>query len=134
VNTLETISIIGGGYVGLNNAVLFARKGFEVRIIDINPDVVRIINSGNIKCLHVLEEFIVKYWKFVKDSIEATTDYSVIQESKYVLIAVNTPLKVVGDQLIYLLKSRVPKYEECIDFNPLKSAVRRLPSMYSRVL
>ena len=123
---METVSIVGGGYVGLNNAVLFAKKGFEVKIIDINPVVAKIINSGNIKCLHVLEEFIVKHWKFVKDSIEATTDYSVIQESKYVLIAVNTPLKVVGDQLVHMLKNKVSRYEEYIDFNPLKSAVSEI--------
>jgi len=87
---------------------------------------VEIINSGDLRHLHVLEEFIVRHWKFVKDSIEATTDYSVIQESKYVLIAVNTPLKVVGDQLVHMLKNKVSRYEEYIDFNPLKSAVSEI--------
>jgi len=123
---LEVVSIIGGGYVGLNNAVLFAKKGYEVKIIDINPNVVKVINSGDLNQLHVLEEFIAKHWKQVRDLIEATYNYSIIRESKYVLIAVNTPLKVFGDDLLHLISNGVLKYEEYLDFDPLKNAVNEI--------
>jgi len=38
--------VIGLGYVGLPTAVLFAKAGFKVIGVDINPQIVKLINSG----------------------------------------------------------------------------------------
>ncbi|TLY05837.1 MAG: nucleotide sugar dehydrogenase, partial [Thaumarchaeota archaeon] len=40
------ISVIGIGRIGLPTAVFFARAGFQTIGVDINPDLVKIVNSG----------------------------------------------------------------------------------------
>ena len=45
---INTVSILGLGYIGLPTAAMFASKGFKVQGIDINPDVVNLVNEGKI--------------------------------------------------------------------------------------
>ena len=49
---IETISVIGLGYIGLPTAAMFASKEKKVIGIDINKDVVKTINAGRI---HIVE-------------------------------------------------------------------------------
>jgi UDP-N-acetyl-D-mannosaminuronic acid dehydrogenase len=46
--TLETVSVIGLGYIGLPTAAAFAARGIEVIGVDISPRVVETINRGRI--------------------------------------------------------------------------------------
>ncbi|MCM8805084.1 MAG: hypothetical protein NC833_07535, partial [Candidatus Omnitrophica bacterium] len=41
---MKTICIVGVGYVGLPNALLFAEKGYKVIAADINPRIVELTN------------------------------------------------------------------------------------------
>jgi UDP-N-acetyl-D-mannosaminuronic acid dehydrogenase len=49
---LNTISIVGLGYIGLPTATLFASRKLEVIGLDVSPHVVETINQGNI---HIVE-------------------------------------------------------------------------------
>jgi UDP-N-acetyl-D-mannosaminuronic acid dehydrogenase len=48
----KTVCVIGLGYIGLPTAALLASNGFDVRGVDINPEVVETINQGRI---HIVE-------------------------------------------------------------------------------
>ncbi len=119
------VYIIGGGFIGLQEAILFAKKGFDVNIIDINDNIVNIINSKDKNKLHIKEKYVLNNWDLVKDKIKATKDYSVLSDSKIIIIAVNTPLKVYGWRLIEGLE-REKNIDYFIDFGPLESAIRNL--------
>ncbi|MFA4662459.1 3-hydroxyacyl-CoA dehydrogenase NAD-binding domain-containing protein [Pyrococcus kukulkanii] len=121
----QDVVIIGGGFVGLNEAALFARKGYRVHIIDINEKVIESINSGEEDRLHIREKYIIDNWKYVKENISATDDYSVIEDSNIILIAVNTPLKVYKEELIEGLQEN-KDIEYFIDFTPIKRAINEL--------
>ena len=45
-NKTAKICIVGVGYVGLPNSVLFAKKGYNVIAADINPRIVELTNQG----------------------------------------------------------------------------------------
>ncbi|MDI6773074.1 MAG: 3-hydroxyacyl-CoA dehydrogenase NAD-binding domain-containing protein, partial [bacterium] len=40
------ITVIGGGYVGLPLALAFARRGYPVRILDVDGEKVAALNAG----------------------------------------------------------------------------------------
>lgn len=44
---LDTVSIIGLGYIGLPIAAMFSSRGVNVIGVDINPDIVASVNTGN---------------------------------------------------------------------------------------
>ncbi len=107
---MEKLTVIGGGFVGMNVAVLGAKRGLDVTIIDINPKVIEHINKGT---PHIKEKYILDNWNIVKDKITATTDYSIIKDTNYIVIAVQTlknndldftPLTSVVDNLIKYLQ------------------------------
>ena len=119
------VCIIGGGFVGLQEAVLFAKNNFLVHIVDKNKIVVDKINSKKKHELHIKEKYILDNWDYVKNMISATRDYSIIKDSKIIIIAVNTPLKVYGEKLIEGLR-REEDIEYFIDFSLLNNMVRKL--------
>jgi len=41
------LTVIGGGYVGLPTAALFANAGFHVDVSDIKPEIINMINTGS---------------------------------------------------------------------------------------
>ena len=123
--SMENVAIIGGGFTGIHNAVLFARKGFNVTIVENDEKKVEIINSYNKEILHVKEEYVNKHWESLKERISATPDVKVVEDCKYVVINVNTPLKVVGERLIDLLK-RERKVDRYIDFKPLDTTIKNI--------
>lgn len=47
-NTIETISVMGLGYIGLPTAITLALAGFKVQGFDVNPEVVKSLKSGKI--------------------------------------------------------------------------------------
>ena len=49
---MNSISVIGLGYIGLPTAALLANKGFRVFGVDVNEVAVSLINNGQI---HIVE-------------------------------------------------------------------------------
>lgn len=111
--------VVGGGYVGQSTAALLAMKGIQTVIIDINPAIVDSINAGKPT---VADEHVINVWPHIMGRVSATTSYDPIGDADVVIIAVNTPLKRVGNELIRLLREGVRDIEEFIDLTPLRSA------------
>lgn len=117
------VAIIGGGFVGQNEAVLFALAGYSVTIVDVNPTVVNAINSG---ITMIRERDVVEKWTLIKHNISATTSYDAINDANVVVISVNTPLKLWGEDLVKTLENRVADLNAFIDFNPLKQSIKEV--------
>ncbi len=109
--------------VGLNTAVLVARRSpHRVTVIDINERVVESINSGNFLNFN-------RAWRpFAGElsRIKATTSYDAVDDADLVMIAVNTPVKLVGDELIGVLLRRSTDIDELIDLKPLEMAIEEI--------
>jgi UDP-N-acetyl-D-mannosaminuronic acid dehydrogenase len=101
-NKIAKLAVIGQGYVGLPVAVLFADAGFDVKGVDLRPDLVEKINAG-INPIEGKEPGLAELLKRVVESgrMRATTDYSELSDCDIFLIAVETP---VDD-------NHIPRYE-----------------------
>jgi len=122
---MDRVAIIGAGFIGLQEAILFAKNNYDVWLIDIDKEVVERVNSKKKDNLHIKERYVLENWDRVKDKIEATMDYSIIKDVDIVIISVNTPLKVFGDDLIKgLLKDEEITY--FIDFSPLEKVIEEV--------
>lgn len=117
------LAVIGGGFVGLNVAVHGALRGLDVIVVDINRRVVELINSG---VPSVRDVYVVENWVKSRDHIRATTEYSEVNDAMWVVVAVNTPMKVYGRRLVDMLESDRGSMDDYIDFNPVEVAGRRL--------
>lgn len=95
------MAVIGGGFVGLQTAVLAALSGVrQVIIVDIDPRVVdKINNTKDPAELHVKEKLIQENWSKVKDKMKATTDYKDASHVDVYMVSVQTPL--LGDHVDY---------------------------------
>jgi UDP-N-acetyl-D-glucosamine dehydrogenase len=97
------VAVVGLGYVGLPLSTVFAKGGFDVIGIDLDPGRVAAINGGVSYIQDVPSDFLLELTEDSKprDSevglLRATTDYSVIAESDIVLICVPTPLGKTRD-------------------------------------
>lgn len=81
------IAVVGVGYVGLANALLLAQSN-EVVALDINPEIVRILNSGQ---AHISDPEIQDFMTNKALNFTATTDSSVAYDgADYVVIATPT--------------------------------------------
>ncbi len=89
------VGIIGLGYVGLPLAMEFARAGFPVTGIDIEPSKVAQLNRGESYVQDVASDVLGSFIGSRK--FRATTDFSVISELDTINIAVPTPLRKTKD-------------------------------------
>ena len=89
-NRSAKIGVVGLGYVGLPLAVLQAKTGYHVYGVDEVAAKVEMVNQANNYILDVddgeLREVVEK------KLLEATTDFSVLQQCDIILICVPTPL------------------------------------------
>jgi len=116
------IGVIGGGVVGLHDAMLLASRGHQVTIIDVDDSRIDCINElDRISCPWI-PEGLEKY----RSRIKATRDYNELIDVRLVFIDVNTPLKIFGYKLVALLEDGVKSLESYIDMQPLRSAISRL--------
>lgn len=83
--------IIGLGYVGLPLAVEFARSGFSVTGIDVDPDKVISLDKGISYIPDVESEVLGEL--VVKKRLKATADFGVLKEVDTINICVPTPLR-----------------------------------------
>lgn len=100
----NSVSIIGLGHVGLTLSVLVSKRGYKVSGVDVDENKVKLINSGKspIKDKYILDN--------IKYKINATTDFSVVSHSKFIIVCVQTPIQ----------KNNTP------DLKPLKSALNSI--------
>jgi len=56
----QSVCVIGLGYIGLPTAALLSNRGFDVHGVDVVPEIVDIINSGEI---HIIEPELDQYVK-----------------------------------------------------------------------
>src|SRR6202040_4234656 len=85
---METVGIIGLGYVGLPLAVAFAQEGCEVIAVDVDARKIEAIEAGD----SYIEDVSSAQLREVQDRIHATTRYARLAKADAVLICVPTPL------------------------------------------
>ena len=84
------MAVIGLGYVGLPLSLQFARSGVNVLGLDIDPEKVNALNEGRSYIKHICGESVAEEVKARR--LEATTDFSRVNEVEAVIICVPTPL------------------------------------------
>jgi UDP-N-acetyl-D-glucosamine dehydrogenase len=89
------LTIIGQGYVGLPLAMEFARAGFRVTGLDTDQDRITALNSGRSYIPDVEQADLASVLHAGR--YEASSDFSVLQESDIVVICVPTPLRKSKD-------------------------------------
>lgn len=89
-NRSEIITIIGLGRVGLPLALVFAEAGFMVYGIDRDAEKVNKINKGKMPFLEDMAPSLLK--KLIGKYFFATTDYSYIEKSNYIILTLGTPI------------------------------------------
>jgi UDP-N-acetyl-D-glucosamine dehydrogenase len=85
---METVGIIGLGYVGLPLAVAFAQEGCEVIAVDVDARKIEAIEAGD----SYIEDVPSELLRELKDRIHASTRYARLAKADAVLICVPTPL------------------------------------------
>lgn len=86
VSREEKIALVGLGYVGMPIAVAFAKKGLSVIGFDLNEEKINLYKNGIDPTKEVGNE-IVK-----TTSVEFTCDEKKLQEAKFHIVAVPTPI------------------------------------------
>ena len=85
----ETICVLGLGYIGLPTASTFATHGLHVTGVDINPQIIRLLNSGE---LHIFEPGLRELVQAAIVSGNLVIQAAVVPSDAF-LIAVPTPFK-----------------------------------------
>lgn len=89
-----TVGIIGLGYVGLPLAVEFARQGFGVRGVDLDPGKIEHLKSGTSYIMDVPDADILMS---LAAGMKVSTDYRVLEGCDSYHIVVPTPLRKSKD-------------------------------------
>lgn len=101
---MNTIAIIGLGYVGLPLALQFARSGVRVLGLDIDAVKTDALNAGRSYIAHVSGDEVSKQRE--AGLLEASTDFSRIAEVSSVILCVPTPLNSYREpDLSYVLET-----------------------------
>lgn len=86
INRKEKLALIGLGYVGMPIAVAFAKKGVNVIGFDLNENKINLYKEGIDPTKEVGNEVIGA------TSVEFTSEESKLQEAKFLIVAVPTPV------------------------------------------
>ena len=89
-SSFSKIAIIGLGYVGLPLGLQFARSGLKVLGLDVDLSKVEAINEGRSYIKHISAEHIQQ--QHANGHLQASTDFTRIEEVGAILICVPTPL------------------------------------------
>lgn len=84
----EKLALVGLGYVGMPIAVAFAKKGLSVIGFDLNKEKIALYQSGIDPTREVGSEIIKS------TTVDFTSDETRLQESKFVIVAVPTPVNI----------------------------------------
>jgi len=93
LNALETLVVIGQGYVGLPLASAASGAGYRVIGLDLNVEVVAALNAGR---SHVDDLDDAEIQRMLEHGYRATQDVTAIGEADVVVICVPTPLSADG--------------------------------------
>jgi len=86
------IVIIGGlGHVGLPLGIVFASKGLNVCLYDINDNVAKTVRNGKLPFVEYDAEPLLKE-SLTNKKLTVSLDPECISEAKYVIIAIGTPV------------------------------------------
>lgn len=101
------ISIIGGlGHVGLPLGIYFAHKGKKTLLIDKNKNNSKIVKKGLLPFKEDINGINLK--KLIKSNIKVSLNLSDISKSKFIIIALGTPVNQKGipetKPFIYIVK------------------------------
>ena len=83
---MQTLCIVGLGYIGLPTAVMFAQAGYTIIGVDANPKVIETLNSGSV---HVAEPALPELFAAHKDKM---VFQSTATPADAFIIAVPTPI------------------------------------------
>src|SRR5687767_247695 len=98
------IGIVGLGYVGLPLALQFARNGVTVLGLDIDPEKVNALNSGQSYIKHIDSASVAE--QISAKRFSATLDFSRVRDVSAVFICVPTPLnKNREPDISYIIKT-----------------------------
>jgi len=106
----QKVSVIGLGYIGLPTAAILAKNGFEVVGIDINENVIKTLQQGQI---HIVEPDLEDLVKGVVNDKSLSLSSTFI-ESDVFIIAVPTPLKDSAVPELAFVKSVAQSISEFI--------------------
>ena len=104
------VGIVGLGYVGLPLAAEFARSGFEVTGIDVDPRKVSAINRGLSHVRDVPSEEVARLVK--QGLLRAAKDYGPVAELDTVNICVPTPLRKTRDPDLSFILAAVEEIQK----------------------
>lgn len=120
------ISIVGAGYLGLTTASVLAAAGHKVYCVDIKPEIIDQINSGNPHFYEPGLEALLK-GDISNKNLIATLDYSeAISNSEISFICVDTPSSENGELSIRAVEASAKSIAENLNDNHivvLKSTV-----------
>jgi UDP-N-acetyl-D-glucosamine dehydrogenase len=85
---MNTVGVIGLGYVGLPLAVAFAQEGCEVVAVDVDARKIDAIEAGD----SYIEDVPSELLKELSSRIHPTTRYAALKDADAVLVCVPTPL------------------------------------------
>jgi UDP-N-acetyl-D-glucosamine dehydrogenase len=98
------VGIMGLGYVGLTEAIEFARSGFRVTGFDVDVNRIQHIRAGRSYLVDISDGDLGRTVESGK--LRATDDFSLLKEMDVVLIAVPTPLsKTKAPDLSYIINA-----------------------------
>lgn len=89
-NRTATVAVLGLGYVGLPLAMTMNQSGVKVLGIDVNPDRIHQINSGQSPINDVADETVLT--NIQNKLFKATADLSELKNAQVVVLCVPTPL------------------------------------------
>jgi UDPglucose 6-dehydrogenase len=113
--TTKTTAVIGAGYVGLSTTAMLIEFGWNVRVIEVNPDRVAMLNAGEMPILEPgLEEL------FNRGRSESRLAFGLpetgwLAECDIVFVCVGTPMWHTGDANLSQIEAAVDMIAE---FNP----------------
>jgi UDPglucose 6-dehydrogenase len=93
---MSTITVVGGGYVGLITAACFARLGHRVHVVEIDPRKLEALRAGK---LPIREPGLPEIWEQGSASglLSVTASYKeAIAASEFAFLAVGTPSRTNG--------------------------------------
>src|SRR5947207_9041755 len=85
------LAIVGGcGHVGLPLGLAFARKGYQVDLVDTSPERVALVNAGKMP-FHEDDADALLAQAVADGRIKATTDSAVLEDAASIIVTIGTP-------------------------------------------
>lgn len=116
---MSTITVVGGGYVGLISAACFSRLGHKVFCLEIDAARVQALREGH---LPIREPGLPEIWEQGIESglLEVTGSYKeAVRSSEFVFIAVGTPPKANGSADLRQVVSAVRSVVQAVNGGPM---------------